>query len=80
MPKKTGKIIMDANEKFKDCVICGYTVPELIIFADACRKAGISNQDLMTFCANAVNAYNYILDEVQKSFEKSLNNTMGGIQ
>ena len=80
MPKKTKKIIMDANEEFKDCVICGYTVPELVIFADACRKAGISNQDLATFCGNAVNAYNYIIDEVKNSLEKSVNNTMGGVQ
>ena len=41
--------------------ICGYPVDELIVFADACRKAEITNDQLHDFAANVKDAYMYAM-------------------
>ena len=64
-------------ENLKNCTICGYTFGELMIFADACRKSNISNDDLKDFCKNAKNAYDYIVSEIEKGFERELTRHSG---
>lgn len=67
-------------EKLKNCTICGYNFEELMIFADACRKHDISNDDLKEFCANAKNAYDYAMAEITKGFERELSRQLWGMK
>ena len=68
------------NKEFKELInstICGYTFGELVVFADACRKQDISNDNLKEFCENARNAYNYGFSEITKGFERELSRQLG---
>jgi len=59
-------------EKLSHCTICGYSLNELMIFADACRKQNISNDDLKEFCVNVKNVYTYVMNEIGKSFNEEI--------
>ena len=59
----------DVNEIFEKAIICGYTLKDLTVFADACRKKGISEKDLADFNRNAASAYKYVLEEIERQFE-----------
>lgn len=52
--------------------ICGFPIEELILFADACRKQGITTEELHWFIGNVENAYNYAIDEVKKQNQKAI--------
>lgn len=56
----------------KDYRICGYKFDELIIFAEACQKQGITEDNITDFCYNARNAYKYLLDKVQEEMDKKM--------
>ncbi len=75
--EKERKMTIEEIENLKNCTICGYTFGELMIFADACRKCDISNDDLKDFCMNAKSAYNYIMSEIEKGFERELSRQLG---
>ncbi len=64
-------------ENLKNCTICGYTFDELVVFADACRKCNISNENLKDFCENAKSAYDYIMNEIEKGFEREMSRQLG---
>jgi len=53
--------------------IAGYKAKDLIIFAQAVKNAGISNDELSAFVKNAENAYAFIKQEqdiaLRKAFE-----------
>ena len=70
-------MIGEEFENLKNCTIFGYAVEELIIFADACKKQGISNDDLKNFCENAKNAYDYIRNEIEEEFKKEISRQLG---
>lgn len=59
-------------EKLSNCTICGYSLNELMIFADACRKQNISNYELKEFCVNVEGAYAYVMSEIGKSFNEEI--------
>ena len=65
-------MIGEEFETLKNCTIFGYTFEELIIFADACRKCNISNDDLKNFCEDARNAYTYVRNEIEKEFIRAI--------
>ena len=50
--------------------INGYPVDELIVFATACRKMGITEDELHEFVTNAKYAYDYVISEIDKSIGK----------
>ena len=52
--------------------IYGYDVEELIIFADACRKAGILPHELHAFILNAGSAYTYVENRLKEEFEAEI--------
>lgn len=52
--------------------ICGYSFKELIIFAEACRMQNISEDDLHSFCMNASNAYEYMMEKIKEEWQKEL--------
>lgn len=50
-----------------DKTINGYPVDELILFATACRKMGITEDELHEFVTNTKFAYDYVITEIDKS-------------
>lgn len=64
----------ELSEILSNAKICDYSFDELVIFADACRRAGISEFELREFCLNAANAYGYILDKVSDELIRRLLN------
>ena len=47
--------------------ICGYPMEALILFGEACRRAGVTEKDLLVFCTNAVNAYRYVISRFEEA-------------
>ena len=74
---KDGRMTGEEFENLRNCTICGYTFGELVVFADACRKYNISNENLKDFCENAKSAYDYIMGEIEKGFEKEMSRQLG---
>ena len=52
--------------------INGFRLDELAVFAEACRNAGITDDEMHGFVVNAESAYEYIQKEIFKRFEKDL--------
>ena len=61
-------IIADFFEHGK---IEGYSLPELTVFAKACRANGITNDDLSDYVHNIKAAYEYAMEMILDEFEKS---------
>ena len=59
----------DIDKTLEKYTICGYVFKDLAVFADACRKQGITETEMANFCRNATDAYNYIVEECQKQFD-----------
>ncbi len=53
--------------------IYGYPIKDLIIFADACKKQNISNENLKDFCENAALIYEYIQKDFFDNLQKNIN-------
>lgn len=45
--------------------IMGYSIEDLIIFADACRRAGVEDWELHTFAMDAQAAVDYALETIK---------------
>ena len=56
----------------KDYRICGYTFKELIVFAEACQKEGITEENLVGFCTNVRNAYEYMINKAMEEMDKQI--------
>ena len=50
----------------------GYSLDELVIFAEACRNAGVSEEDLYTFVKHAKYAYQYGMKKMQESWQYAI--------
>ena len=50
---------------------CGYPVRDLIVFAEACRRAGVEEKDLRLFVASADGAYRFAAEEFDQLCRKS---------
>ena len=48
----------------------GYSLPELTVFAKACRENGITNKDLSDYVHNIKLAYEYAMKMVLDEFKK----------
>lgn len=72
--KHTDEAFLDIEEKIRKGTFCGYSFEELLIFAEACRKAGIEEHDLKDFCRNVQSAFEYVyskmLEELDRNFMK----------
>lgn len=55
---------------------CGYTLKELLMFADACRRQGITEDKLYVFWASAESAFNYIMEKITEDAMKSIERTL----
>lgn len=59
------KVTLDVSllELEEDDTIQGYKIKDLIIVAEAARRAGIENEDLANFVRNAENAWHFVKEE-----------------
>lgn len=69
---------MNNMDELLDSTVCGYRVKELLLFAEACRKQGITETELHDFCLNVESAYQLVIDEQREVTEKYLAELMGG--
>ena len=53
--------------------MCGYDFEELLIFAEACRKADIKEEDLLAFIRNSASAFNYIHKKLLEHLDEKIN-------
>lgn len=53
--------------------MCGYDFEELLIFAEACRKADIKEEDLHAFIRNIASSYNYIYEKLLEHLDEKIN-------
>ena len=61
---------MDIRQRLENAIIYGYAVNGLILFADACRRKGITNDQLKDFCTNIENAYTYMTEQMKTILNK----------
>lgn len=52
--------------------ICGYNVDELVTFAYACRRQGITEDDLHNFVGNISLIVSYVIDELKEDLKQGL--------
>lgn len=64
----------DIGEILERSTICGYTFEELAVFADACKKNGITEEDMVDFSLNVASVYEYVLEEVGRQFDAAIMN------
>lgn len=62
----------DIGEILERSTICGYTFKELAVFADACKKKGITEEDMVDFSLNVASVYEYVLEEVGRQFDAAI--------
>lgn len=53
--------------------MCGYDFEELLIFAEACKKANIKQEDLLAFIRNSESAFNYIYEKMLEHLDSKIN-------
>lgn len=58
--------------------ICGYQISELIVFARACRAAGITENELHDFVVNFELSYKYGLECAKIQMIENINNVVKG--
>lgn len=68
LPEETVKRLPPLEEEH----IMGYPLKELVIFAAACRKQNISDDQLRDFVLNVRAAYEIIMSEVRDGFDAVL--------
>ena len=56
---------------FEHGEIEGYSLPELTVFAKACRENGITNDDLSDYVHNIKAAYEYAMEMIMDEFKKA---------
>lgn len=64
----------DIGEILERSTIGGYTFEELAVFADACKKKGITEEDMVDFSLNVASVYEYVLEEVGRQFDAAVMN------
>lgn len=67
---------IEFKERFERSRFCGYTLKELLAFADACRRQGISEEHLHVFYKNAESAFKYIMEIITENAKKSFERTL----
>lgn len=70
--KHTDEAFLDIEEKIRKGTFCGYSFEELLIFAEACRKAGIEERDLKDFCKNVQSAFEYIHSKMVEELDRKI--------
>ena len=58
--------------------VAGYDLKPLLLFADACRKSGVSEKDLAQFVKDTEFVYKYVSTEIQQVQEAALRKMMNG--
>lgn len=63
---------LEIENILRNSEMCGYNFEELLIFAEACRKAGITENNLHDFCMNCESAFNYIHQKFMEKIESEI--------
>ena len=63
---------VEFKKRFEKTTFCGYSAEKLLMFADACKRNNITEEELHDFCLNAESAFNYILSKIQEESAKRL--------
>lgn len=63
---------VEFREHLKNTTFCGYSFTSLLIFADACRINGITQEELDHFRLSAENAFNYAMSKMEEAFNKKI--------
>jgi hypothetical protein len=63
---------VEFQKRFERSTFCGYTSKELLMFADACRRQGITEEYLFAFCKNAEDAFAYAFEKIAERFKKEV--------
>ena len=63
---------VEFQKRFEKTTFCGYSAEKLLMFADACKRNNITEEELHDFCLNAESAFNYILSKIQEESAKRL--------
>lgn len=58
-----------------DDTIFGYKIKDLRIFAEACRKAEVTDDDLKEFVGNVEKAYTFVRLEQEEALRKAMDKT-----
>ncbi len=61
---------VEFQKRFERSRLCGYTAKELLMFADACRRQGITEAEMRAFCNNSESALNYMIEKMYEQMEK----------
>ena len=60
------------------CTVYGYPVRELVLFATACRQAGVTEADLHDYALNFEAVCQLVMDEVYKAHTEAIAKALGG--
>lgn len=63
---------VEFQKRFEKSTFCGYSAKELLLFADACRRSGITDEEMHEFCLCAENVFKYVLFKVSENLEKGM--------
>lgn len=66
--KETGVMIPSPGDE----TIYGYPINDLVIFADACRVAGVGPKELKDFVGNVEEVYSVVVKAMDEHLEKLL--------
>lgn len=64
------------QKRFEKTTICGYSAKELMLFADACRRNGITSENVREFKLNAETAAQYVTALVKEQLARELTEGM----
>lgn len=60
------------QKRFEKTTFCGYSPKELLLFADACRRQGITEYQLHIFLINTESAFNYVMEKINEMFDEEI--------
>ena len=72
-------MVADRNEVLNESqeTIYGYPVKDLILFAYACRKQHITEEELHDFVTSSSAAFNFGYEELHRAAAKAMSNSFG---
>lgn len=63
---------VEFQKRFEASTFCGYSSNELLLFADACRRQGITEDQLHSFLTDTESALNYVMEKINEMFDEEI--------
>jgi hypothetical protein len=64
------------QKRFEKTTFCGYSAKELLMFADACRRQGITEVEMLVFVQSVESAFNYAFEKWNELMKKEFQRTL----